>query len=59
LNWRLIQTPEFVRDYLCLHELVHLREMNHTARFWREVERVCPDYPIAEKWLKQHSPLLR
>jgi predicted metal-dependent hydrolase len=59
LNWRLIQAPEFVRDYLCLHELVHLREMNHTARFWREVERVCPDYPTAEKWLKQHSSLLR
>lgn len=59
LNWRLIQTPEFVRDYIILHELMHLREMNHSARYWQEVERVCPDYLVAEKWLKQHSALLR
>ena len=59
LNWRLIQAPPFVRDYICLHELMHLREMNHSARFWREVERVCPDYETAERWLKQHSALLK
>jgi len=59
LNWRLIQTPPFVRDYICLHELAHLREMNHSSRFWREVERLCPDYETAERWLKQHSDLLR
>lgn len=58
LNWRLIQTPVFVRDYIILHELMHLREMNHSPRFWREVERVCPDYAVAEKWLKQHPGLL-
>jgi len=38
---------------------MHLRQMNHSARFWREVERVCPDYELAEKWLKQHPVLLR
>jgi hypothetical protein len=59
LNWRLIQAPPFVRDYLILHELSHLREMNHSTRFWREVERVCPDYETAERWLKQHVALLR
>ncbi len=59
LNWRLIQTPEFVRDYILLHELMHLRQMNHSPRYWREVERVCPDYEIAERWLKQHASLLR
>jgi predicted metal-dependent hydrolase len=59
LNWRLIQAPGFVRDYLILHELAHLREMNHSPRFWREVERVCPDYEAAERWLKQHSALLK
>ncbi|HXT13809.1 MAG TPA: SprT family zinc-dependent metalloprotease [Candidatus Angelobacter sp.] len=58
LNWRLIQTPEFVRDYIILHELMHLRQMNHSARYWREVKQVCPDYHLAEKWLKQHSALL-
>jgi len=59
LNWRIIQAPSFVRDYLILHELMHLRQMNHSARFWREVERVCPDYQTAERWLKEHSELLR
>ena len=59
LNWRLIQAPPFVRDYLILHELSHLRQMNHSTQFWREVERVCPDYEAAERWLKQHSALLK
>jgi predicted metal-dependent hydrolase len=59
LNWRLIQTPAFVSDYICLHELMHLRQMNHSRRFWRELERVCPDYRAAKRWLKEHSRLLR
>ncbi len=59
LNWRLIQTPDFVRDYIILHELAHRRQMNHSDRFWREVERLCPDYKMAERWLKQHAKLLR
>jgi predicted metal-dependent hydrolase len=59
LNWRLIQTPAFVQDYLHLHELAHLRHMNHSARYWAEVERLCPDYETAERWLKQHAALLR
>ncbi len=59
LNWRLIQTPAHVRDYICLHELMHLRQMNHSPRFWREVGSVCPDYRMAERWLKEHSGLLR
>lgn len=58
LNWRLIQTPPSVRDYICLHELMHLRQMNHSPRFWQEVESVCPDFQIAERWLKAHSRLL-
>jgi predicted metal-dependent hydrolase len=58
LNWRLVQTPLFVRDYLVLHELAHLKEMNHSRRFWSEVARLCPDFPEAERWLKQHSRLL-
>ncbi len=59
LNWRLIQTPQHVQDYIILHELMHLRQMNHSARFWHEVNSVCPDYLIAERWLKQHAALLR
>ena len=59
LNWRLIQSPPFVRDYIILHELMHLRQMNHSAQYWREVEQVCPEYQKAEAWLKGHSSLLR
>ena len=59
LNWRLIQASAFVRDYILLHELMHLRHLNHSARFWRDVNQVCPDYETAERWLKQHASLLK
>lgn len=59
LNWRLIQTPAFVLDYLIFHELAHLRHMNHSHRFWDEVERLVPDYRVAERWLKTNRQLLR
>ena len=55
LNWRLVQAPLQVRDYLIFHELAHLKHMNHSARFWAEVERLCPDYRVSEAWLKHHS----
>jgi hypothetical protein len=55
LNWRLIQAPDFVRDYIILHELTHLRHLNHSPRFWAGVEKVCPDYRAAEAWLKKNS----
>jgi predicted metal-dependent hydrolase len=58
LNWRILQAPHFVRDYLILHELMHLREMNHSHRFWAQVASVCPDYKIADRWLSRHSHLL-
>jgi hypothetical protein len=58
LNWRLVQAPGFVRDYIVLHELAHLKEMNHSKRFWGEVEQLCPDFAGAERWLKQHASLL-
>jgi predicted metal-dependent hydrolase len=59
LNWRLLQAPEFVADYIILHELMHLRQMNHSRKFWQEVEEVCPEYRVAERWLKAHGQLLR
>jgi predicted metal-dependent hydrolase len=58
LNWRLVQTPDFVRDYIIYHELMHLREMNHSARFWARVEEVCPAWRDAELWLKRNGSLL-
>ena len=59
LNWRLIQSPAFVRDYIILHELAHRRQMNHSDKFWLEVARLCPDYLEAERWMKQNAKLLR
>jgi len=53
LNWRLIQAPASVSDYLIIHELMHRREMNHSSRYWKLVETACPDYRRAEKWLKK------
>jgi len=44
LNWQLIKMPLKLIDYVVIHELAHLREMNHSAAFWRVVETVCPDY---------------
>lgn len=55
LNWRLIQLPEPVRDYIIVHELMHLRQLNHSPQFWSEVAKACPDYRAAEEWLKQNS----
>ncbi len=58
LNWRLIQLPAEVSDYIILHELMHRRQLNHSARFWQEVEAACPGYEAAERWLKQNAGLL-
>jgi predicted metal-dependent hydrolase len=52
LNWRLIQVPPLVRDYVILHELAHLKEANHSRRFWARVEKICPWHHDARAWLK-------
>ena len=56
LNWRLVQMPAEVSDYVILHELMHLKQANHSRRFWREVEAVCVGWRDAERWLKRHGP---
>ncbi len=58
LNWRLVQAPESVRDYIIYHELMHLREMNHSGRFWARVAEVCPWWRDAEQWLKRNGGLV-
>ena len=58
LNWRLVQTPEFVRDYIIYHELMHLREMNHSERFWARVEEVCPEWREAERWIRRNGAMV-
>jgi predicted metal-dependent hydrolase len=58
LNWRLVQTPDSVRDYIILHEIAHLREMNHSDRYWAHVAQLCPWWRDAERWLKRNGSLL-
>jgi predicted metal-dependent hydrolase len=58
LNWRLVRTPSQVTDYIILHELMHRREMNHSARFWELVEEVCPGWRDAELWIKAQGAAL-
>jgi hypothetical protein len=55
LNWRLVQAPPSVRDYLIVHELMHRREMNHSLRFWRQVAAAFPAWREAEGWLDEHA----
>jgi predicted metal-dependent hydrolase len=59
LNWRLIQMPPSVRDYLIIHELAHFKQMNHSAAYWRIVEAMDPNYLEAEKWLHHSGRSLR
>ena len=58
LNWRLVQVPPAVRDYVLLHELTHLRHPNHSARFWRELARLCPGHAEARRWLRASKLLV-
>ena len=54
-NCLLMRTPDEITDYVVVHELCHLKEMNHSPRFWAEVEKVLPDYKDRRKWLKDHQ----
>ena len=54
-NWLLILAPSEVLDYVVVHELCHRREMNHSQAFWKEVEKILPDYRERQKWLKDNG----
>jgi predicted metal-dependent hydrolase len=54
-SWRLILAPSYVLNYLAAHEVAHLIEMNHSARFWRMVRRLCPEHERAKVWLEVHG----
>jgi predicted metal-dependent hydrolase len=54
-SWRLILAPPYVLDYLAAHEVAHLVEMNHSARFWRVVAKVCGHVERAKTWLDTHG----
>jgi predicted metal-dependent hydrolase len=57
-NWRIIMAPLDVIDYVVVHELSHLREFNHSRKFWAEVEKFIPDYNDKELWLRKNGHLL-
>lgn len=52
INWRLIQADPYVIDYVICHEFAHLTHMNHSRNFWNLVEKLCPNYKLAENYLK-------
>ena len=52
INWRLIQADPYVVDYVICHEFAHLTHMNHSRNFWNLVEKLCPNYKLAENYLK-------
>ncbi len=52
-SWRLVCAPPFALDYVAAHEVAHLKEMNHSNRFWKQVERAMPDWQDARAWLQE------
>ncbi len=54
-SWRMARLPEPVFEYIVIHELAHLKVMNHSARFWAVVESLCPDHKAHRTWLRKNS----
>lgn len=54
-NWRLVLAPPEILDYIVVHELAHLKEMNHSQRFWLLVRSFCPDFERHKCWLKENE----
>jgi len=59
LNWKLLLAPEPVINYVIIHELAHLKHMNHSQRFWDFVSRFCADWKKYRKWLATHEDELK
>ncbi len=57
-SWRLVMAPPFVLDYLAAHEVSHLRELNHSRRFWQLCEALAPQSQAARAWLRANGPAL-
>ncbi|HEU4687513.1 MAG TPA: M48 family metallopeptidase [Vicinamibacterales bacterium] len=59
LNWRLAAMPAWVRDYVMIHELMHLKRLDHSPAYWRLVAEAYPRFREARQWLRAHGPDLR
>lgn len=57
-SWRLVMAPPAVLEYVAAHEVAHMLEMNHSARFWQVVEDLCPGYRQQRAWLRKEGPAL-
>lgn len=55
VNWRLVRMPAWVRDYVLIHELMHMRRLDHSAKYWALVAAACPNYEAARRWLRLHG----
>jgi predicted metal-dependent hydrolase len=55
ISYRLLFAPEDVLEYVCIHELAHLLEFNHSKRFWKLVRNTMPDYEEKERWLRDNG----
>ena len=55
LNWRLARMPPEIRDYVMIHELMHLKRLDHSPKFWKLVAKACPEYQAARRWLRAHG----
>jgi predicted metal-dependent hydrolase len=58
-SWRLVQAPLEIVDYVIVHELVHIRQHDHSRKFWAKVKDIMPDYERRRKWLRENELLLR
>ena len=58
-NWKIIQAPRKIIDYVVVHELCHLLEHNHSPKYWSYVEKFMPNWKESKDWLKKNSDLLR
>ena len=54
-NWRIVMAPDCIIDYLIIHELSHIIELNHSKNFWQHVGNYCDDFQIKRKWLRQNG----
>jgi predicted metal-dependent hydrolase len=59
LNWRLVLMPDFVREYVLIHELMHLKRLDHSPAFWKLVMAACPRSSEARRWLRTNAHLLQ
>ena len=55
LNWRLVTMPVWVRDYVLIHELMHVKRLDHSPTFWKLVARACPEFQDARRYLRSHG----